>query len=198
MLTEMPAGGTWVVSDQLEEVALTNRAAREAFVEASYSGLFRWLLRLTRSPDLAADLTQETFVEFWKSLGRRPRGVDERAWLYAVGRNRWRKAVRDCKHLARLHEGSLLDSGRTAEARVEEGEFRAAVEAAIADMPPDLREAFTLRFWHEFEYEDIAVIQGVTAGLVRWRYFAARRSLHDRLAEWDPRPRMKGEERHAR
>jgi RNA polymerase sigma-70 factor (ECF subfamily) len=180
------------------DAGLGDRASREAFVEASYEGLFRWFHRLTGSPDRAADLTQESFVEFWKSLDRRPAEISPRAWLYAIGRNRWRKAARDRRSFERVAGASLPAVGRSAEQRFEDGEFQEAAFAAVSKLPEDLREAFTLRFWHAFDYEDIGLIQGVTAGLARWRYFDARRRLHEALASWDPRPRKPREDRYAR
>jgi DNA-directed RNA polymerase specialized sigma24 family protein len=56
----------------------------------------------------------------------------------------------------------------------------------VAELSPELREAFTLRFWSEFSYEQIGEVQGVEPGLARWRYFAARRRLKDALAAWAP------------
>jgi RNA polymerase sigma-70 factor (ECF subfamily) len=180
------------------DLDLADRSAQEAFVEASYAWLFRWFRRLTGSSDQAADLTQETFVEFWIAVDHRPVGVGPRIWLYAIGRNRWRKAARDRKGFEPVPCSVLPVGGRSAEQRAEDLEFRKAAEAAVTNLPADLREAFTLRFWDEFEYEDIGRIQGVTAGLARWRYFAARRRLHETLSAWDPHPRKAREERYAR
>lgn len=39
--------------------------------------------------------------------------------------------------------------------------------SAVIELPDDLREAFTLRFWHEFEYEEIGTVQGVAAGVAQ-------------------------------
>ena len=47
----------------------------------------------------------------------------------------------------------------------EDREFREAAERAVIELPDDLREAFTLRFWHDFGYDEIGAIQGVTAGV---------------------------------
>ena len=68
----------------------------------------------------------------------------------------------------------------------------------MIELPDDLREAFTLRFWHEFEYEEIGTVQGVAAGVARWRFFAARRRLQDKLAAWNPQPDRAEEDQHAR
>jgi RNA polymerase sigma-70 factor (ECF subfamily) len=76
-------------------------------------------------------------------------------------------------------------------------EFREAAERAVLELPHDLREAFTLRFWHEFSYDEMGAIQGVSADLARWRFFAARRRLHRALAAWDPQGRPTEEDQHA-
>lgn len=158
----------------------------EAFVTATYTGLYRWFCHLTYSPEVAADLTQETFAAFWESSGRRGPGISPTTWLYAIGRNLWRKRLRD----RRPHESAMLDQlaagGRSVEQGAEDREFAEAVGFAVAGLSFDLREAFTLRFWNEFSYEQIGAVQGVEPGLARWRYFTARRRLQDVLAAWAP------------
>jgi RNA polymerase sigma factor (sigma-70 family) len=91
----------------------------------------------------------------------------------------------------------LADATPSAERQAEDREFREAAERAIGQLPDDLREAFTLRFWQGFDYDEIGAIQGVAAGLARWRYFAARRRLHHKLAAWDPDHHRAEEDQHA-
>jgi RNA polymerase sigma-70 factor (ECF subfamily) len=166
---------------------LDPREEREAFVHSSYAELFQWFCRLTGSSDRAADLTQETFAAFWESLDRIRGDASHRTWLYAIGRNLWRNQIRDRK----VHDPAPLalvaDGRRAVERAAQEREFREAAEMAVGGLPEDLREAFTLRFWHEFEYDEIAAIQRVSPATARWRYFAARRRLHEALSDWDPR-----------
>jgi RNA polymerase sigma-70 factor (ECF subfamily) len=180
---------------------LADRASREAFVRSSYAELFRWFCRLVGSPDLAADLTQDTFSAFWESVGRIRGDASPRTWLYAIGRNLWRKHRH--RRTARTYDvpdrlESVAEDGTSAERQAEDREFREAAERAVRELPDDLREAFVLRFWHEFDYREIEDIQGVTEALARWRFFAARRRLHETLAAWDPDPHRAEEDQHAR
>jgi RNA polymerase sigma-70 factor (ECF subfamily) len=172
------------VGDESEDSGVETDA--EAFVTATYTGLYQWFCHLTHSPEQAADLTQETFAAFWESSGRRGPGVSPTTWLYAIGRNVWRKRLRD----RRSHESAMLDQiaagGRSAEQGAQDREFAEAVGLAVAELSPELREAFTLRFWNEFSYQQIGQVQGVEPGLARWRYFAARRRLQDALVAWAP------------
>lgn len=175
-----------------------DRASREGFVRAHYAGLFRWFWRLTGCPDRAADLTQDTFAAFWESLGRIRGDVSPRTWLYAIGRNRWRKRGRDARASGTDRVEGQAEGGPSVERLAEEREFREAAERAVLALPDDLREAFTLRFWDAFGYDEIGEIQGVTAGVARWRYFAARRRLQEKLAAWAPDRERAEEDRHAR
>jgi RNA polymerase sigma factor (sigma-70 family) len=176
---------------------LDDRTSREEFVQATYAELFHWFCRLTGSPDRSADLTQETFARFWGAIDRLPPGTGSRAWLYAIGRNVWRKQARDHKGFEPILVGALACAESSAEKVAQNSEFQTAAERAVLELPEDLREAFSLRFWNDLNYEEIAVIQGVSAGLVRWRYFAARRRLVEKLAAWDPDKQAR-EDRHAR
>ncbi len=177
---------------------LGDRTSREAFVQASYAELFHWFCRLTGSADRSADLTQETFASFWGALDRLPPDTRPIAWLYAIGRNLWRKQARDHKAFEPVLLAVLPCAGISAEKTAQDREFVTAAELAVLELPEDLREAFSLRFWHDLNYEQIGAIQGVSAGLVRWRYFAARRRLVEKLAAWDPNQQRAREDRHAK
>jgi RNA polymerase sigma factor (sigma-70 family) len=181
-----------------EWAGLDAEGGGEAFVTATYVGLYRWFCHLTASPELAADLTQETFAAFWESAGRRGPGVSPTTWLYAIGRNLWRKRLRDGKLLEPAMLDQVAAGGRSPEQRAQDREFQEAAVSAVEQLPHDLREAFTLRFWNEFSYQQIGAVQGVEPGLARWRYFAARRRLHGALAAWDPEREQDSEDHHAR
>jgi RNA polymerase sigma-70 factor (ECF subfamily) len=175
-----------------------DRESREQFVRETYAELYRWFCRLARCSNLAADLTQETFAAFWTSAANAPATVSSRTWLYAIGRNVWRNQFRDRRRAEDVAIALLPASNPAPESSALDHEFQEAVDIATASLPDDLREAFTLRFWQQLDYEEIGLIQGVSAGLARWRYFAARRRLHEKLALWDPNPKRAREDRHAR
>jgi RNA polymerase sigma-70 factor (ECF subfamily) len=176
---------------------LEDHGAREFFVESTYVELYRWYCRLTGSADRAADLTQDSYVAFWSSLDRLPPGVSHRTWLFAIGRNLWRKQERDRKSFDPI-VASLVEEGTSSvDTPLLDQEFREAAEAALGRLPDDIREVFTLRFWHELGYDEIGQNQGITADLARWRYFAARKRLHQLLAAWDPGVERRRGDRHA-
>ena len=97
---------------------LDSRAEREAFVRDCYIELFHWFCRLTGSTDRSADLTQETFAAFWQGRDHLPETVCPRTWLYAIGRNLWRKQARDRKSFEPVVLSVVANTERSAEDRV--------------------------------------------------------------------------------
>jgi len=160
----------------------------EEFVRLHYGGIYRWFLSLTGCPERAADLTQDTFAGFWQSLGRTVPQAPPKVWLYSIGRNLWRKHCRQRKQLRRQDAELPLDEIATAEpppfAAAEQQELSEAVQAQVSVLPDDYREAFTLRYWEEFEYEEIAAVQGISRDLARWRVFRAKQLVQARLKSW--------------
>jgi RNA polymerase sigma-70 factor (ECF subfamily) len=162
--------------------------AGEAFVDRHYRGVYRFFAWLTHDPDAAADLTQETFAGFWSWLGRGEIGpaVDPKTWLYGIARNRWRKRCRDyrpCTPLEELDEGSEVELGEPGpEVEVLAGMEAEAVLRAVAELPPDYREALVLRVIEGLSYPEIAAVLHVKEGLARWRVHRARLRLTAMLA----------------
>jgi RNA polymerase sigma factor (sigma-70 family) len=154
------------------------------FVRDEYTGVFRWLYRLTGRTDEAADLTQESFAAFWESLGREFPRVAPRTWLYAIARNQWRKHCR-CRRPEQAEAIEEIEApAPSAWMPAECEEFAAAVASALAKLSAELREAFSLRLWQEFDYAQIGTVQGISPSLARWRCFRARQLIREWLAAW--------------
>ena len=60
-------------------------------------------------------------------------------------------------------------------------EIQATVKTALEVLPPDLREAITLREIEGLSYEDIAQVMDCPIGTVRSRIFRAREAIDEKL-----------------
>jgi RNA polymerase sigma factor (sigma-70 family) len=148
--------------------------------------MLAYFLRRTRSAELAADLTAETFAQalqgrrsFDASLG------SARGWLFGIAkhvlsesirRGRVQDAVRRRLGLERL----ALDDD--AIARIDELTGEQA-SAALRELPEHHREAIEGRVLDEDGYDELAARLRCSNSVVRQRVSRGLRMMHDRLEE---------------
>jgi RNA polymerase sigma factor (sigma-70 family) len=84
-----------------------------------------------------------------------------------------------------LHVGDAERNGLQPETPNNDDELEkwAAFHEAVADLPPDEREVFMLRFYHNWKEEQIATLFGVDERTIRRRWRRAGRRLRDILGD---------------
>ena len=78
---------------------------------------------------------------------------------------------------------AIPDGGGTPEEHFAAGERSARLDAALAALPPELRECLVLRELEELSYKEIARITGAPIGTVMSRLWRARQALLGAAAE---------------
>ena len=156
----------------------------------------RLIGRMVRDTDLVADIAQETFIRAYRALPQFRAESAFYTWLYRIAVNTAKKALVDMKRdpvttLTAL-QGSDDDDetyrpgmeptdGETPEALLASKEIAATVNAAIAALSEDLRQAITLREIEGLSYEEISDVMNCPIGTVRSRIFRAREAIAERL-----------------
>lgn len=149
-----------------------------------------FLKRMTGDADAAVDLAQETFVRLYQH--RRGYSPDAAfpTYLFRIAANlarnhqRWRS--RHPTLALEEHEcarGETLGGQPSPDETMENGERLRAVEAAIAALPPDLREAMLLFTYEEMGYAQIATALHCSTKAVETRIYRARQMLRGMLKE---------------
>lgn len=149
--------------------------------------------RYLRDSEDVQDVVQEAFIKAFRAL---PRFRGESAfytWLYRIAINtaknhivaRSRRPpgvdveVEDAEH---FDGADALRDVENPEAELSRDQLSAEIDAAIADLPDDLRSAVTLREFDGLTYEQIAEIMECPVGTVRSRIFRAREAIDKRIA----------------
>jgi RNA polymerase sigma-70 factor, ECF subfamily len=166
-----------------------DREAFRAIVEHHSQGVFRVAFRLTRSEQDAEDVVQETFLKAYTELGRFEGRAALGTWLHRIAAN--------CAiDLMRRRSLKLVSEAPDAEPvvmrlpapapgpdRQTEGrELREQVDAALADLTPLERAAFTLRHLEERTIEEICATLGQTPAATRHSIFRAVAKMRRVLA----------------
>ena len=151
--------------------------------EAIAPRLTNYLVSCGASYAEACDLVQDTFVRVWK---HRDELMDDmaqvRGYVFTVARNLHKNLVRD--RARETLEPEIADAGNYEtdfEAKDENAALRKKLLAALAELPPTLREAFTLFQIAELSIREIARQTNETEANVKVRIHRAKEKLKERL-----------------
>jgi RNA polymerase sigma factor (sigma-70 family) len=149
--------------------------------------VYNYSLRLTGSPDDAADATQEAFVNVLRRLQEDDRPVlDFSSYLFAAARNESYGLMRQ---RARTHpsESPPEEMGRVADVDTDPEraallrDTQEAVQEANAKLAPRHREALALREVAGRSYDEVAEIMGITPNAAAQLIWRARTKLREAL-----------------
>src|SRR5262250_2460116 len=182
------------IDQQLVERAQRgDKKAFELLVAKYQRKLARLLSRFIRDPAEVEDVAQEAFIKAYRAL---PSFRGESAfytWLYRIGINTaknylvamGRRAPTttefDSDEAESFEDGDQLRDINTPENVLASKEIAATVQAAMEDLPEDLRTAIELREIEGLSYEEIANIMNCPIGTVRSRIFRAREAIAAKL-----------------
>lgn len=172
---------------QLIAAAKTSASAFRELYDRYAEPIHRLHLTRSRDPDAALDLTAETFAQAWLSVDRFRDLADGSAgpWLYAIARNVLVTSVRKrtLERRARERLGLLVTREGDGDASAPEESWIDGLDDDLASLPPELRQAVTLRVLYELSYSDVAAATGTTVGAARVRVHRGLNVLRQRLQE---------------
>lgn len=143
--------------------------------------------RIVLNASEAEELAQEAFVRLWRRREDFRPGAEFRPWLLAIAVNLARNRLRWWRRRPSVDLDAWLESGGDAgdvtggAGALERAERVGAVQAAVAALPADLREALVLFEFEELSQGEIAAVLGTTPKAVESRVARAREKLRRTL-----------------
>ena len=167
-----------------------NENAFEKLVETFAHRLQVTVYRMVLNWDDARDVAQESFVQAYRSLGRYRPTAKFQSWLFTIASRKALDLLRRKSHRpVELPGGMQSKGGAAAEQGVEDrtvqrGELLRAIEAAVCELPPEQRTAFTLAEYEGWSQRQIADMLGISTKGVEMHLYRARATLRERLRGW--------------
>ncbi|MFZ2508661.1 MAG: RNA polymerase sigma factor [Steroidobacteraceae bacterium] len=157
-------------------------AAFETLYREHVGRVYGLCLRMTGQPAAAEDLTQDTFVNAWRSLP----GYEGRSrfstWLHRIAVNAVLAQRREPRS---RHEVSMTDDeGGTMEFEAEQQMDAATpidLERAIAALPPGARDIMVLHGIYGYSHEEAAGMLDLAVGTCKAQLHRARQLMRARL-----------------
>jgi RNA polymerase sigma-70 factor (ECF subfamily) len=181
---------TGALMNSSEDLIIRARAGeQEAFrliFERYARPILTFIHNLVGERDLAEELTQETFVRAYQNLGKIRDDTKVATWLFGIGRNVAREAMR-----ARWRNSRKWDEGASFCLDESEGsspsdvllgkELNTAVRHGLSSLAEDQRIVFILRVFQQYRYDEIAEITGFSVAKVKIDLHRARQELRKRI-----------------
>ncbi|MEW5876203.1 MAG: sigma-70 family RNA polymerase sigma factor [Candidatus Zixiibacteriota bacterium] len=175
-----------------------DRSQFEKLISPLLDSLYRTALRMTRNPEDAEDLVQETCLKAYRYFDRFEDGSNLRAWLFKILTNlfinRYRKQgkepvtvdideAEDYFLFKQMVSSGAVSRYQSPEKDLFDRTLGADVEKAIEELPDEFRIVVVMAFLEGLAYEEIAEVLGVPMGTVKSRLHRGRKMLQKALHE---------------
>lgn len=160
-------------------------SAFEALMAEYEQTIYAVALRMCGNREDAQDMVQETMLRIFRSIGGFKGNSKFSTWIYRITTNvcldefrrKRRRNEQSFEGLTEAGEQFADDVLETPEAHQERTESAQHLQAALLQLPSDLRMAIVLRDVKGFAYDEIAQLTGANLGTVKSRISRARGRL---------------------
>lgn len=173
-----------------ERLPARDAGALSTFFDHYFERVHGYVRRLVGEEHLAEDLVQEVFLHVHRSLPSYDPARPLSPWVFTIAANKVRDHWRSRRSQEERRAVALdaddgpdpVDEGAGPADGIMDAETDRAVAAAVAALPPMLRETFVLRYYEGLSFEEIGRIADRNETAVRKRYSRALGELRDALA----------------
>ena len=158
----------------LDRYGAGDESAFEELVMRHQKTIYDLAYRMLENHADAADLAQRTFVQAFQHHQSFKRESGFRTWLYQIGMNLCRNAIRD--QARRVHENVdelELAGSEDILAEVAGAEMKDRLGRAIRTLPTRQKEALVLRVYHDHAFSEIGMIMSCSEGAAKANYHHA-------------------------
>jgi RNA polymerase sigma-70 factor (ECF subfamily) len=203
MPDEQPVRAAPATDELIARCLAGDERAWDQIVRQHWRKVFNIAYRFVGRHDEAEDLTQDIFLKIFRALATFDRRANFQTWIISISRNlcidHYRSIRKERETMARDIDPAGLTpvaAGRGPYGELEQRDLRDQIRAALALLPPALREAVVLRDLQEFSYQEIADRLRLPEGTVKSRINRGRLELARQLARLEggpaPQPSSRG------
>jgi len=178
------------MTQQMNEPQGNFERAAMPFVDSLYNTAYR----MTRNPEDAEDLVQETYLKAYKYYDKFEEGTNLKAWLFKILKNTFINSYRkkqqappqsDFAEIEDAFENQVSEGAagqiKNPEDELLEHVLDEDVQRALDSLPPDYRMVVLLADLEGFSYKEIAEILEIPVGTVMSRLYRARKLLESAM-----------------
>lgn len=152
---------------------------------SDYQQALYWHIRhIVGTHEDAEDALQETFVRAYRNMDSLREASSERAWLYRIATNEALRHVENRKTTLDIEDHQLAADTPADDPHTTLHDYdnlQQALAAAIETLPARQRAVFSMRYYDELSYEDIARIVDSNVKAVTANFHVAKEKIKQYL-----------------
>ena len=144
--------------------------------------LYWHIRRMVASHDDASDILQETFIHIYKGLSSLREIAALRSWVYRIATNECLRFLSRRKEISLTEENSFLADQLESSPGVDLSDGTALrFQKAVLSLSPQQRTVFTLRYYDDLSYEEIAEVTGSSVQTLKVAYHYAKEKIKNAI-----------------
>lgn len=191
-MSDKHLAGEYIDNDLVLRVQQGDKHAFDLLVIKYQHRIIQLVNRYVKDPSEAQDIAQEAFIKAYRALSDFRGDSAFYTWLYRIAINTAKnflvaKSRRggdfecDIQDAEQIENAPQLQGLDTPEQLLLNDEILQVINAAIDELPEDMRMAIMLREIEGMSYEEIAHIMNCPIGTIRSRIFRAREAIDTKL-----------------
>ena len=141
--------------------------------------VYKFLLAQCHDPDLAEELTQETFYQAVRSIGRFDGSCKVSVWLCQIAKHLWYQHLRKHKQEVPMPDEPPEIPVPSSEDGLLEREGQLELLRSIHSLPADAREVVYLRAFGGLSFREIGDVLGKTETWARVTFYRSKEKLRN-------------------
>lgn len=156
----------------------------EQLYQMYFKDVYLYLRAISKSEDIAEELTQETFFKALKAIEKFRGECDVRVWLCQIAKNTYFKyCEKNKKMITEPIEETIPDKTISPEGQVISMEQREVLKELLQQMEEPYRKVFHLRMFGELSFREIGEACGKNENWARVTYYRAKNYLAQKMEE---------------
>ena len=146
--------------------------------------VYKFLLSQTHDPDLAEELTQETFYQAVRSIDRFDGGCKISVWLCQIAKNCYFSNMKRQQRYTEMEDIDTMPemaASEDIESWFEKESDAMQIHSLLHQLPEPYKEVFMLRVFGELSFRQIAGIFGKTENWACVTYHRARKKILEKM-----------------
>lgn len=157
----------------------TQEKGLRVMMDAYQSRLYWHIRRLIPDHDNAQDVLQDTFIKTYQNFEKFKNDSQLYTWLYRIATNEALQSLNKSKKMQKTDEDAdyHLQNMKADNDEKTPEEIQTLLEKAIESLPEKQKVVFSLRYYEDLSYEEIAKILDTSVGNSKTNYHYAKEKI---------------------